>query len=295
MELKKNLIMLNTHSRIDPAQKHSSVWRQIAEGFEDSVKRYHPSISCLVYSLQENYNNIEEYLRIVPKSIENKPGAMVLPLTPQQGEYEEQLLKMLEAYEGFIVAINVPPDVNARERLKNLRGYVGMNEVDAGRLAAKISLSHYSKSSCIYVPRDKPVHYGYDLRIAGIRDIAKLVNVTVCEIDINNEKNSRVICQSMESASFITLGPIGTDFAQKAKKEFPEKVFGIVAMDLNPETAAGIRSGDIICALIQHPREQGAKAAELAIKLLTGQETAPYTEIFCGPTLVDLNNLSVFE
>lgn len=294
MKLREDLIILTTHSRIDPAQKHSSVWRQIAEGFGNYVE-YNSSISCLIHSLHENYSDIEEYLQTVPKSKAKNPGAMVLPLTPQQGEYEERLLKMLEAYEGFIVAINVPPDINARERLKNLRGYVGMNEVDAGKMAAKALLSRYSKPSCIYVPRDKPMHYGYDLRIAGIRNMAKLVNVIVREIDINDEKNSHVICQAMESAAFITLGPVGTAFAQKAKKEFPEKVFGIVAMDLNPETAAGIRSGDIICALIQHPREQGAKAAELAIKLLTKQVTAPYTEIFCGPTLVDLNNLSVFE
>jgi len=219
---------------------------------------------------------------------------LVLPLTPRQGNNEKKLLSMLKRYKGIIVAVNVPPDERALCELgKKLRGYVGMNEIEAGRKAAE-NLSGIA-FDCIYVPVDKPDHYGYSLRIQGIKDAAESYDVPVCQIDITDPKNADIVCQVMTSGAFISLGPVGTEFALETQTKYPEKVAGIIAIDLDQRTAEAIRSRKVICALIQHPREQGAKAAELAVGLLNGSVTSAYTETFCGPTIVDLNNVSIFE
>lgn len=275
--------------------KHSSVWRKIAEGFMEFFKQC-PSTSYRVFSVIENYNNTEEYLKKVSESIGENPDALVLPLTPKQDDSERRLLTMLEQYKGMVIAVNVPPDENAKSRLKGkLRGYVGMNEVAAGRLAADRLFSHTSDFDCIYIPVDKPDHFGYSLRIQGIKEVSGVLKIPVCKIDINDQKKSAAVCQLMGSGAFISLGPVGTDFALEAQKRYPKKVSGIVAIDLDQKTAEAIKANKIICALIQHPREQGAKAAELAVNLLTKKITSAYTEIYCGPTVVDTNNISIFE
>lgn len=275
--------------------KGSSVWRKIAQGFSEFLKLC-PSASYCIFSIIENYNNTEEYLTKVAEAIKGKPDALVLPLTPKNGKYGENFLSMLKKYKGTIIAVNVPPDENALCELGGkIRGYVGMNERAAGKKATMCLFSSGKKFECIYVPVDKPDHYGYFLRIQGIKEIAQLHNIPVCPIDINNPKEVKIICQLMDPSAIITLGPVGTNFALKKQRLFPEKICGIVTMDLDQETAEAIRSRKIICTLIQHPQEQGEKAAELALGLLNGTIISVYTEIYCGPTIIDLDNISIFE
>ena len=288
-------IALVTHSRIDPTMKHSSVWKRLAEGFAEFFKRF-PLLLYLIFSIIENYNDIEEYIGKVEEALKKNPRALVLPLTPKQGNLERKLLNLLKKYEGVIIAVNVPPDEIAMQELNGiLRGYVGMNEVEAGRKAAIRLFYSGRKFECIYVPSDKPEHYGYSLRIKGIKEIAEIYGIPVCEVDITNAKRAKVICQLMGYSAFISLGPVGTSFAIEAQEKYHEKVCGIIAMDLDQKTAEAIKSQKVICTLIQHPREQGAKAAELAMKILNGTITSAFSEIYCGPTIVDLNNISVFE
>lgn len=293
-------IMLVTHSRIfHPELKFSGVWNDIANGFkgflEELANTSGLSLKYSVVSLLENYNNIEEYLKKVEGAIVNNPDVLILPLTPRQGEFEERLLKMLEGYHGIIIAINVPPDENAMQRLKGkLKGYVGMNEKGAGRKAAERLFSETDDFDCIYIPDDKPEHYGYSLRKEGVKEIARQYGVPVCTIDISNQKRADIVCKLMGKGAFISLGPVGTDFALKAQEKWPDKVKAIVAMDLDKKTSEGIASGKIICTLIQHPKEQGAKAAEMAVNIATGKTTSAFTNIYCGPTIIDRDNIAIF-
>lgn len=292
-------ITLVTHSRIKNPENlpSSGVWTDIGTGFTDSLSELAktPGISLKysVISLSKNYNEIREYLGKVAEAIANNPDVLILPLTPKQGVYEERLLKMLEEYNGIIIALNVPPDGNAMRKLEGkLRGYVGMNEIEAGRKAAKAFSGR--EFDCIYVPVDKPDHYGYSLRIKGIQEVYGSCGVPVIPVDMNDPQKMLSMYESMIDTAFITLGPVGTEFSLRVQKEYPGSVAGIVAMDLDQRTAEAIKSRKIICTLIQHPQEQGARAAKLAVNLLNGVTTSAYTEIFCGPTVVDLNNIFIF-
>jgi len=293
-------IMLVTHSRIfHPELKFSGVWNDIANGFkaflEELAKTSGLSLKYSVVSLLNNYNDIEEYLKKVEEAIVNNPDILILPLTPMQGEFEERLLKMLDGYRGIIIAINVPPDEKAMQKLKGkLRGYVGMNEKGAGRKAAERLFSEADYFDCIYIPDDKPGHYGYSLRKAGICEIARQYGVPVCTIDINNPNRADVVCKLMGKGVFVSLGPVGTDFAMNAQEKWPDKVKGIVAMDMDKKTSEAILSGKVICTLIQHPKEQGAKAAELAVNIATGKTASAFTNIYCGPTVIDRDNIAIF-
>ena len=294
-KLNETDVALTVHSRIDPTMKHSSVWKKIAEGFSDFFKR-HPSTSSNVFSIIENYNNIEEYIEKVAEAIKAKPKILVLPLTPRQGKLERKLLRILKKYQGIIIAINVPPDENAMCELgEKIRGYIGMHEIGAGKKAAQWLFSSGLYFDCIYVLVDKPEHYGYSLRIKGIKEIADRYKTPVCLMDINDAKKSAIICQLMECSALISLGPVGTAFATEVQKKYPEKVSAIIGMDLDQKTAEAIKSRKVVCTLIQHPYEQGAKAAELAQGLLDGTITSAFTETYCGPTIVDLDNISIFE
>jgi ABC-type sugar transport system substrate-binding protein len=201
---------------------------------------------------------------------------------------------LLEGYDGIIIAINVPPDENAMVRLKGkLRGYVGMNEIGAGMKTAERLFASSRGFDCIYVPNDKPEHYGYSLRIKGIKEVAQRYGVPVCEIDINDRKSPEIICRLMDESAFISLGPVGTAFALKAKKDYPDKVRGIVAIDLNQETADAIRDGSVICTVIQYPRGQGRLSAKLAADILAGKETSAFTTIDCGPAVIDRSSIAI--
>lgn len=287
-------IILITHSRIKhPTLKFSGVWQAIVEGFLEIASRY--SLRYEVLSLLRNYNDIEEYLEKVAEAISKNPDVIILPLTPRQGKYEKKLIKMLDAFKGIIIAINVPPDMVFEQELKGkLRGYVGTNEKDSGRRAAQELFASRKIFDVIYVPVDKPDHYGYSLRIQGIREIAEEYKIPVCTIDINNSKRTDVICKLMEYPAIISLGPVGTDFGRSLKDKYPGINPVIVAMDLDGKTAESIKSGEVLCTLIQHPKEQGMMAAKLAHDIISGKETSAFTSIFCGPTIVDRNNIAIF-
>jgi len=293
------IICLIPHSRIYPlSEKCSTVWKQIGQGFESFFKKFYPYILFLVLSIRKNYNDIEEYINLVEDVISTKnSNIIVLPLTPRMGKYENRLLDILKRFKGQIVAINVPPNLKAKRALgKKLRGYVGPNEVEFGKMAGKILFACGKIIDCIYVLCDKPQHYGYSLRIKGLKVIAKKFGIPVCVIDINDAKKSRVICEMMENNSaFVSLGIIGTEFALEMQKKYPNKISAIIAIDLDKKVAENIKNGNILCTLIQDPIGQGYKAAELATSILKQKTSAPYTEIFCGPEVVNLNNISQYE
>lgn len=286
-------IILVTHSRIKhPTLKFSGVWQSIIEGFLGVASKY--SLKYEVISLLRNYNDIEEYLEKVAEAIAKNPEIIILPLTPEQGVYEERLIKMLESYPGIVIAINVPPNLAFQQKLKGkLKGYVGTNEKDSGRKAAQELFYSGKKFDVIYIIKDKD-HFGYLKRIEGAREIAEGHGIPVCTIDIRNSKKTNVVCKLMESPAIISLGPVGTDFAISLQDKYSVKPI-IVAMDLDGKTAESIKSGEVLCTLIQHPKEQGALAAELAHDIISGKETSAFTNIYCGPTIVDRNNIAIFQ
>ena len=290
-------IILAIHSRIYPlSNKCSATWTRIGKGFESFFLSLFPYIMYLIVSIRENYHDMEEYVELVEKVISKKPDVIVLPLTPKMGEHENRLLKILQEFKGQVVAINVPPNPKALKALKGkLRGYVGPNEVAFGTLAGK-KLFEGQKPNIVYVPCDKPEHYGYQLRIRGLKKIAKKNNIHVCIINMNNQKTANIIIKMMEANSaFFTLGIVGTEFALKAKESHPDKVSKIVAIDTDGNVIQNIKNGNILCALIQDPEAQGYKAAKLAMSILREETSVPYTKIYCGPEVVDLNNISQYE
>ena len=292
MDLTMVSIILITHSRIKhPTLKFSGVWQAIVEGFLEATSKY--SLKCEVFSLLRNYNDIKEYLEKVAEAIAKNPDIIVLPLTPEQGEYEERLIKMLESYRGIVIAINVPPNFVFQQRLKGkLKGYVGTNEKDSGRKAARELFYSGKIFDVIYVIKDKD-HFGYLKRTEGVHEIAGEYGIPVCTIDIRDSKKTDIICKFMEQPAIISLGPVGTDFASSLKNKYPINPI-VVAMDLDDKTAKAINSGEVLCTLIQHPREQGALSGEIAYNIITGRETSAFTNIYCGPTIVDRNNIAIF-
>jgi len=284
-----------SHSRLKmtagPGQKSSEVWSDIADGF---LKAANNSEVETRISGPMSYHDNEEYINLVAAAINRKPDAIVLPFSPS-GKAREKFTNVLEGYDGNIVAVNVPPSPEQKKILgKRLLGYTGMNEFAAGETAARelIFRKWENKIMHILVLVHEKNHSGLELRVEGVKHGVKNYgfNPDVRAVYVDPKKQKVAIPKRWlmkdENFGVITLGIRGTEAALISS---PIKPFGIVSIDLDNDVKQAILNNSIACTLIQHPREEGMIAMKIALN--PGNE---FAELFCGPTIVDKNNVHVF-
>ena len=291
------------HSRLyspnNPSVKSSEVSTTISEGALNQAAKM-PNVELTITG-PKNYHQVDEFIDMVENSVaHNGNDAIILPFSPQ-GKDGDKLIKILKEFNGKVIAVNVPPSQKTIKALDGkIKGYVGPCEKEMGRRAVR-ELMIRSKASIqfdelviVTVGHEKN-HYGHNLRIEGIKDIAKkycdITDVYVLEIDAEDQEvilPSQLIGQDL---GVITLGVRGTEAVLQSpwQKEIQNRLVGI---DLNRTTCEAIEDFAVQCTLIQHPREQGRLAVNMAA---IGARDHFYTEIYCGPTVVDNYNCNVFS
>jgi len=299
-------IALISHSRIgktaEPGEKYSEVWAAICKGAERKVRRAGLSgVKNLKIFSPVSYHDHKEFLTLVDAAVGENPDALILPFMPTEDDLVKEMTEILSDYQGKIIAVNVPPTPEIEKRLKNIVGYVGMNEFEAGRMAVRRLFMENETIERIIVVEHEKGHYGHRLRTEGARKesydsgIQKVVEIYVGaeEYETENLKNtlegSGLSTDSI--TGIITLGVRGTEAALKAIDE-AGIVVPIVGMDLNEAVREAIESGRVLATLIQHPEDEGRLAVKMAIGAVNSK--LERRVVYCGPTLVDKNNIAVF-
>jgi len=286
--MKKDIVFLS-HTRLfnplEPEKKWSTVWEDVKFGVITEVDA-HPTLlnKCTVFATKDEYHSMPVYLLLLREAVALNPAAIVMPFTPASGKYEDELIEILKTYKGVIIAVTAGPSEKAQKELPNLRGFVGPDEGEMGRLAAAILSDHKAKH--VIIPSDKPDHAGYLERIKAITEVAAIhgvESVKVIPFVVDDDKTFDF--EPEEDTIIIGLGPMGTKFALRAKKNYPDRVVGISTMDMSDETKEAIKM-NVLYAVIQNPKEQGAKAVRMAIDILEGKTSVSYREIFCRAKIV---------
>ena len=130
----KVIIVLRGRIKGKKGEKVSESWKKISEGAV--VKAEELNISLKVFS-PKSYHDDDEFLLLVARAVKENPDVLIIPFT-----LAEKMTETLQGFSGKIVAINVPPTKEIRKNLPNFVGYVGMDQEEAGRLAAEKLLSH---------------------------------------------------------------------------------------------------------------------------------------------------------
>lgn len=269
-----------------PELKFSEVWTAIGNGAKAEGKKR--GIKTRAFYPRKNYHDPVEYAQAFAEiRKKGKPDAFVLSVPPGS-EIEQAIISCADSFNCKFVAINIPPSDTLKKVLgERLIGYVGMNEIGAGQTAAREIISRAGVPEHFVVITDK-VLFAYDRRIEGAKSIAKKYGIEVTELRfIDNVPKKIVLPPEMgEKVGIITVGTRSTEIALRSLR--PERVSGIVGMDMNEETANAIISKKMIGTLIQHPFEEGALGVRMAA---TGIQ--PFTEWYCGPTIVTTDNIQV--
>lgn len=288
--LRKGILL--SHSRIkNPAKpdlKSSEVWTDICNGARWRARTQ--GVGITVY-YPEQYHDVGEALDLLELGIEKKkPDTVIIPDTPLPGsKLEKRLLDILSSYGGRIVFVNVPPNEGVLSQLyKQAVGYAGMNEFGAGQKAARSAsffITEEERLNGLTVLKHEEGHYGHWLRIEGIRDIAGRMGIPVKEVFVGTE-NQKTLNLGDGKFTIITLGNRGTEAALTLDQK---QIAGLVGMDLNPTVAQAILDSRVNSTIVQYPRAQGILAIDL---MLTSDRFQGY---FCGPTIVDPDNVRVFQ
>lgn len=281
-------IVLVSHGRIkrtaEPGEKYSEVWTVICDGAEQEAQK--TSGVNLEVLAPQRYHDHSEFVSLVNKAVQKNPDAIGLPFTPTEHKFVKKMVDILKGFKGKIIAVNVPPTPGIKGQLAKIVGYVGMNERAAGKLAAFWLRSQSIVKREIIVPKHEKGHYGFFLRIEGIKDMAGDLHIeelfTGAEIYITD-----TLKKSLESGQkgVVTLGVRGTEAVLETEIPVP-----IIGMDLNDNVRSAIKDGRVLATLIQHPEQEGS----LAVKMATETKEIPYREVYCGPTLITKDNIEVF-
>lgn len=279
-----------SHTRLynpnDPERKYSFVWEDNKEGVLMEVNN-HPTLfsECTVWAPEEKYHDMVIYLDILRKVVILNPDVIIMPFTPKSGEFEDEMIKILKPYQGIIIAITAGPTEKAIKELPNLRGFVGPDESEMGQMAAEGIISTH-RPKHVLIPNDKPNHAGYQERIKRIKEIASLYGVeSVREVFFDVEDEKTFLVEPEENTVIIGLGPMGTKLALKVRQNYPDRIVGISTMDMSDETKDAIRA-NLLYSVIQHPREQGVKAVQIAADILEKKTSAPYIKKKCKLRIV---------
>lgn len=286
-------VVLVSHSRIkemaEPGEKYSEVWTEIVDGAKEEARKL--GIDLTVLS-PKSYHDNAEFLHNVKKAAEMQPAVIILPFTPTEKEIVDDFIHTLQDFQGKLIAVNVPPSPPYREALgEKIAGYVGMNEKEAGRMAVIWLLSNTPPGiEEIIIPTHERGHFAFTLRIDGVKEIASQQGVSVREVfvGVTDEEHRKAVEMISAKNGFVTLGVRGTEAVVHNILNAP-----VVGIDLNDEVRQWIKEGKVIATCIQHPKNQGKLAVEMASEVITKPELL--REIYCGPTLVTKNNIEVFK
>lgn|GEM_PF-1286259 len=288
--IKKGVLL--SHSRIfNPARpdlKSSEVWTDIGNGARWRARKL--GVGLTIYA-PESYHDVGEALDLLDFGIKKKrPDAVILPDTPLPGSnLEKKLLDIVCPFGGKVGFVNVPANERVLKQVGNKAvGYAGMNEFGAGQKAARsasLFITEEERLNGLVVLKHEEGHYGHWLRIQGIRDIAGRMGIPVKEVFVGTE-NQKPLNLGDGKFTIITLGNRGTEAALTLD---PERIAGLVGMDLNPTVAQAILDSRVNSTLIQYPRAQGILAIDLMFT------SGGFQNYFCGPTIVDPDNVRVFQ
>lgn len=283
------IIQNRTWDPINPKQLFSEVWTNVCDGAKDRAKEKSVNLKTLI---PKNYHDREEFLNLVEEGVKSKPDFLILPFTLIQSDMEKKFLDILSLFDGEIFAVNVPPDSTAIRELGNkLKGYVGSNEVAAGKKAVKELILSAKEIKHIVILRHEVKQYAQSLRVQGIKEVAEQQGISVEEVYFKPEEQKVILSDKLKEKKFgiITLGNRGTEAALSFIN--PDQVLGLVGMDMNDKTVEAILNSKMKCTLIQHPYMQGVRVIDMVLE----PSDKEFKEIFCGPTLVDSDNVLVFN
>lgn len=281
-----------SHSRIKdtiPESPYSEVWTDIAKGALNASFESKIINSTVIYSPKE-YHSIPEFLCILDRAAKARPDYLIIPFSPESPQDHSKFIEILKKFKGKVVAVNVPPRKKDLSAINNVVGYVGMNECSAGEKAMEYIAGFQECDAVLIVEHEQAQHSGHALRIQGIKSVAEAYGIKTYEVPTMGIKNNEIVIPELlsnKNLGFITLGNRGTEAVLNCYS-VPEDAI-IAGMDINKVVAEAICTRPNICTFIQHPKQEGSMAIKLA-------ENPPktYKEVFCGPTMVDRDNVSVF-
>mgnify|MGYP001353012175 CR=1 FL=1 len=216
-------------------EDYSEVWTSICQ--EAKQQANDAGIHLEVTSLEDSYDDTNELIKLIEKATARLhsfgPGYeknLFLSFCITERNFKGKIINILKAYpEINLYGINVPPDKEYASALPNICGYVGMDEFVLGQelfqeLVSRVDISR------VVVLRQKESHYGYDLRIEGIKKLAcqKDIEVVVCK-HTDHETMKKAILSG--STGVITFGNRGTE--QVFALDINDIIVPVVTVDSN--------------------------------------------------------------
>jgi len=198
---------------VQSGEYHSEAWTDIIESAEREAERL--GIHLETMAPEETYNDPKEFIYLVRTAVEKLNSFrgyernLYIPFHITNKELKKNLIKILQKFTGNIYAVNVPPDDEYRKKLKNIRGYIGMDEQALGE---KLFDELVSKSSVkrIIVVRHEENQYGHDLRAKGVTTLAEKHGIEVFMVKHEDTERMKEIIL-MGDVGVITFGCRGTE------------------------------------------------------------------------------------
>jgi myo-inositol-1-phosphate synthase len=213
----RNIIVSPSRTKdfANSGEDYSEVWTSI---YQEAKKQADDAgIHLEAIALENSYDDVNELVELIRKAVVRLysfgPGYeknLFLSFCVTERNIKEKIINILKGYpEINLYGINVPPDNEYVSALPNICGYVGMDEFILGQKLFHEMVSRVDISRII-VLRQKVSHYGYDLRIEGIKSLACERNIEVVVCNHTDHETMRKIILSGNSG-IITFGNRGTE------------------------------------------------------------------------------------
>ena len=220
----------------------------------------------VVYLGPEKFS-IKALVDLVEGAIAKKPDALIVTITSYEA-LDEPLRRAIEM--GIpVFAVNVADYRPEEERIPYL-GYIGQDEVEAGRVFAeavfrlfKEKVGRLPKRAVIGI--HEPGHVGLEMRAKGIIEKGEALGLPPIEkIDITLDFSKEVeifkayLEKHPDTELILTLGPQQAYAAMKAiqEKGLRDRVL-VGTFDVDERVVEGIKEGMVLCAISQQPFAQG--------------------------------------
>ena len=191
----------------------SEPWTDILESAEREAERL--GIHLETMAPEESYNDPREFILLVGAAVKRLNAFrgyernLYIPFNITDKKLKAELIKVLRKFFGNIYGVNVPPDDEYLRRLKNIRGYIGMDERLLGESLFTELVSMASVKRIIVV-RHEENQYGHDLRAEGITSLAREKGIDVFMVKHEDSEKMKEII-SLGDAGVITFGCRGTE------------------------------------------------------------------------------------
>ena len=260
----------------------------------------------VVYLGPEKFS-IKALVDLLEGAIAKKPDAIIVTITSPE-PLDEPLRRAIKM--GIpVFAVNVADYRSEEERIPYL-GYIGQDEVEAGRVLAEAAFRLF-KEKVGRLPKRAVVgihevgHIGLEMRAKGAKEMgAKYGLPPVEKLDITTDPTKAIeIMRSYlkkypDTELIITLGPLGAHPAMKLVEEegLKGKVF-IATFDVDEKIIDGIKKDIVLCAISQQPFAQGFLPVVAAYLYLEYGVQVPVGNIplhvRTGPTVITKDTISM--